>query len=92
MLEMTPDPRAYEIVLNLTETDGVITGTLRCVELYGSPPTDLAGSVTGSHVEITGSLIGAPLILEGEVHGRTMAGTSSHRGHNSGTWQVTRAD
>ena len=92
MLEMTPDPKSYEIVLNLTEADGVITGTLRCPEFYALPPIDLTGSLTGSHVEITGSLMAAPLILEGEVHHQRMAGTSSHRGHNSGTWEVTRVN
>jgi len=92
VLEMTPDPEPYEIVLDLTEADGVITGTLRCPEFYAMLPVDLTGSLTGTHVEITGSLMAAPLILEGEVHRQTMAGTSSHRGRNSGTWEVTRVN
>ena len=92
VVEMGMDPKPEEIVLNLTETDGVITGTLRCVEHWALPPTEVTGSLTGSHVELTGSLMGSPLILEGEVHRGTMAGTSSHRGHSSGTWEVTRVD
>ena len=92
VLEMTPDPTPCEIVLNLTEADGVITGTLRCPEFYAMLPIDVGGSLTGSHVEITGTLMGAPLILDGEVHRGTMVGTSSHRGHSSGTWEVTRVD
>ena len=91
-LEMMPDPKPYEIVLNLTEVDGVITGTLRCPQFIYNPPVDLTGSLVGSHVELTGTLMGEPLILEGEVHRQTMAGTSSHRGHSSGTWEVTRVD
>jgi hypothetical protein len=91
VLEMTPDPESCEIVLNLTEADGIITGTLRCPEFIGLPPADLTGSLAGSHVELTGSLMGSPLALEGEVHRGTIAGTSTHRGH-SGPWEVTRAD
>ena len=91
VLVMTPDPGSYEIVLELTETDGLITGTLRCVAFYALLPIDVTGSLTGSHVEITGSLMGSPLILEGEVHRRTMAGTCTHRGHSE-TWEVARVD
>jgi hypothetical protein len=90
VLVMTPDPGSYEVVLNLAEADGIVTGTLRSPLFYGMPPIDLTGSLAGSHVELTGSLMGAPLTLEGEVRRGTIAGTSTHRGH-TGPWEATRA-
>jgi len=92
VLEMGPDPEPYEVVLNLTEANGVVTGTLRVTVYIYDPPIDLTGSLTGSHIELTGTLMGSPLILDGEVCRGTMSGTSSHRGHSSGTWEVTRVN
>jgi len=88
-LKMTPDgPEPYEIVLNLTETDGVIAGTLRVGEWPYA--VDVAGSLVGKHVEMTDTTM-FDITFEGEVHGRTMSGTCTRAGVTD-TWEATRVD
>jgi len=89
VLKMTPDsPKPYEIVLTLTEIDGAITGTFRLVMYY--EVADLTGSLDGRHIEMTCRLLDT-ITFEGEVHGRTMAGTCTTHGATD-TWEVTRVD
>jgi hypothetical protein len=87
---MTPDgPKPCEIVLDLTETGGVIAGTLRVVMYY--EVCDPTGTLSGNHIEITGRLLPSWVDLEGEVRGRTIAGTCTCDGMTD-TWEVTRVD
>ena len=85
---MPEGPTPYEIVLTLTETDGVITGTFRLVMYY--EVVDLTGSLVGRHVEMTCAILDT-ITLEGEVHGRTMSGTCTTHGETD-TWEVVRVD
>ena len=87
---MTPDgPKPYEIVLTLTEIDGLITGTLRIVMWY--EVYDVTGTRSGRHVEIEGQIFPDWVTLEGEVHGRTMSGTCTMSGETD-DWEATRVD
>jgi hypothetical protein len=89
-LNMTGDgPKPCEIVLNLTEIDGAIGGTLRIVAWY--EVYDVTGTLSGRHVEIEGQIFPAWVTLEGEVHGRTMSGTCTMSGETD-DWEVTRVD
>jgi len=88
-LKMTPNgPEPYEIILNLMETDGVITGTLR----VGMWPlaADVTGNRAGRHVEMACPLL-FDIAFEGDVHGRTMAGTCTCHDVTD-TWEATRVD
>jgi small nuclear ribonucleoprotein (snRNP)-like protein len=89
--ELSPvGPKPREIVLVIAETDDSITGTLEWFDTYDNVyVADVTGTRTGSHIEITGIVHGLPLILEGALHRRTIAGTCTYRG-SADTWQVVR--
>ena len=69
----------------------MITGTLRIVLWY--QVTDVIGTRTGKHVAMTARVVPGPdwVTLEGEVRGRTMAGTCTTDDETE-VWEVTRVN
>jgi len=89
--ELSPvGPQPRQIVLILNDMEGAVTGTLTWFEAYDtSLVTDVAGIRTRSNIEISGTVHGLLMTLEGKLHRRAMVGTCTFRGATS-AWAVTR--
>jgi len=81
--------RPTDILLLLTETDGVVTGTFRCVDYY-MDAADVTGTLSGAHLEIESTILG-PVTFEGDVRDQTITGTCTYSGATD-VWEVTRVD
>jgi hypothetical protein len=80
---------SYEVVLEIVETKGVLTGTFECVYDFGSDVAEIIGTHAGKNVEISLVFKGLEMVLVGVAERRAIAGTCTWRGVTD-TWEVSR--